>query len=493
MSEIAVDVYFTECFEIDEDILEGHGAFNVSLVTDLPLFIDPFLLFNSAKPEYRELHGQIIRYLVFLRDKAQAGAIQPALLRSWYCFPEVKQTWLGFSKMDNRGSGLGLDFAHALHGSLNDVFSDFGAERVTRSSHLEKVCLIRPGIGRDNISDFTTNLIKGYLCEYTQTFAQANLCPGQTRRVSVRGALFNYDTEVWEPRTYVLPWCRGDYVLLSPKDTLTRDENWINRHDLVRGFEEIPTAIPDAELRAQVSNYFHGQLVRRRDKKPTQKEVDDAAAQTILRFPQLIDYFIHIKEQRGEQAASVSSEKVRFSEALFINQLRSLRNLLGYETAFYETLGGTYEEAHARLAYLKDVVENKGGHRLFYKDGVPIQREADLQVMYRLVWFGTTSDVSAEVNDGRGPADYKISRGADKTIVEMKLAKNSHLKANLQKQAEIYKAASDARHAIKVILYFTPAELERVLSILDEIDLQGHRDVVLIDARHDNKPSGSKA
>jgi hypothetical protein len=78
---------------------------------------------------------------------------------------------------------------------------------------------------------------------------------------------------------------------------------------------------------------------------------------------------------------------------------------------------------------LKDVIENKGGHRLFYIDDKPIEREADLQILYRLVWFGTPSDVSREVDDGRGPADFKVSRGAkDKTIVEMKLAKNSHLK-----------------------------------------------------------------
>jgi hypothetical protein len=32
-------------------------------VSDLPLFIDPFLLFNSDKPEYRRLHDSIIDYL----------------------------------------------------------------------------------------------------------------------------------------------------------------------------------------------------------------------------------------------------------------------------------------------------------------------------------------------------------------------------------------------------------------------------------------------
>ncbi len=54
---------------------------------------------------------------------------------------------------------------------------------------------------------------------------------------------------------------------------------------------------------------------------------------------------------------------------------------------------------------------------------------------FRLVWFGTPSDVTTEANDGRGPVDYKIARGAsDKTLVEMKLAKNTALERNLERQ-----------------------------------------------------------
>jgi hypothetical protein len=94
--------FFSDRFGIDPSPLEEHGAVDVSLVTDLPLFIDPFLLFNSKKPEYRQLHDELIRYLVFLRDKANAGPVSDALLRVWYCFPEVKQTWLGFSVAGNR-------------------------------------------------------------------------------------------------------------------------------------------------------------------------------------------------------------------------------------------------------------------------------------------------------------------------------------------------------------------------------------------------------
>jgi hypothetical protein len=103
------------------------------------------------------------------------------------------------------GSGLGPDFAEALHESLGTILSNFGSEDITASSHLEKLGLVRPGVGRDRISDFTTNLIKKYLLEYTQTLAREHLEPEQHRTFAVRRARFNYDTEAWETSNYDLP------------------------------------------------------------------------------------------------------------------------------------------------------------------------------------------------------------------------------------------------------------------------------------------------
>jgi hypothetical protein len=151
-----MSTYFSDRFGVEPAALKKYGAFNVSIVTDLPLFIDPFLLFNSKKAKYKELHESIIEYLIFLRDKAQLGPIDEGLLRAWYCFPEVEQNWLGFSQSGNAGHGLGIDFARALHQSLHTLFADLGSERITKGTHLEKVCLIRDGVGRDNISDFVT-------------------------------------------------------------------------------------------------------------------------------------------------------------------------------------------------------------------------------------------------------------------------------------------------------------------------------------------------
>ncbi|MFA6266156.1 MAG: hypothetical protein WC670_10645 [Pseudolabrys sp.] len=483
--------FFNEYFGVTTDVVDGYGAFNVSIINDLPLFIDPFLLFNSPKPEYQALHQDILRYMMFLREKIIAGRVTDDLAKAWFMFPEVKQNWLGFSLHGNGGSGLGKDFADALRANLATLFADFGQETITKGSHIEKVCLIRSGVGRDMISDFTTNLLKDFICRYTQAFATAHIAPRLLSTVTVNKAVFNYETESWERRTYDLPFKDGDFVLLTPKDVLTRDENWINRTDMIRDFEKIPIAIPDAELRGQVFNYFHTQLLKPR---LTQRDRDIAAARTIMNFPQLVDYYIRVKENTGDEASDISAEKVFETQAVFHNQVHLLQLNLAEHTAFYKIGKDTYDEAHQRLAYLKDVIENKGGHRLFYHNGVAVQRESDLQIIFRFVWFGSPSDVGTEANDGRGPVDYKISRGArDKTLIEMKLAKNTGLERNLEKQLPIYQAASDAKNGIKAIIYFTAEEKRRVDEILKRLKLADHKDVVLIDARNDNKPSGSKA
>src|SRR5258708_21111224 len=156
-----VDVYFSDYFKVDQDVLERYGAFNISLVTDLPLFIDPFLLFNSKNPQYRKLHDDIINYLRFLKDKSLTQRIDSGALKAWYTFREVKQNWLGFSAIGNTGSGLGTDFVKALNEKLFKVFDTPGQKQITQGSHLEKLCLIKEGAGRANITGFTTKLIKG--------------------------------------------------------------------------------------------------------------------------------------------------------------------------------------------------------------------------------------------------------------------------------------------------------------------------------------------
>ena len=489
-----MDLYFSDVFDVKPSVLDHYDAFNVSLVADLPLFVDPFLIFNSRRPRYRQLHREIVRYLEFLYDKAQSQDLTAGLVGAWYRFPEIEQNWLGFSETGNLGRGLGPKFAKELHNNLAVLFHGLNEAHITKDVHLEKLCLVSDRVGRDNISDFTNNLIHGYLLDYTSTFAQKHIDKSLRRVVAAQKVRFNYDTETWESGRFDLPIHKGAHVLLTPRDLLTRDETWINRSDLFEDWDHIPQAIPNVELRQQINNYFRKLLPRRRKKPIKKAERQSAIAETIRQFPELIDYYIKHKEDHGDQATQISDARVQASEQLYVRQVREFVTFLSTRTQFYRTEPDSYDAAFKRAQFLKDVIENKGCHKIFYVNGQPIERESDLHILYRLTWFRTAMDVTREANDGRGPADFKISRGSkDKSLVEMKLASNTQLERNLKNQTAIYEKASDASRSIKIIIYFLAKERRRVDGILKRLHRERDTSIVLIDARNDNKPSGSKA
>lgn len=481
-------IYFSDVFGVEPEVIDSHGAFDIALVNDLPLFVDPFLLFDSERSEYRALHDDIIKYLVFVRDRAQADELTEGAISQWLVFREVKQNWLGFSRQGNSGTGLGKHFAEVLARNFKKVFRDFGQETLTRSSHLEKLGLLSGGVGRDHLSDFTTNLIKGYLLKYTEDFAAAHLPAHQLKRVNVERVSFDYERRRWQSGHFTLPWHDGDYVILTPCEILTRDEAWINQGDMVSQFFQLRLSLPDKDLRAQVNDHFLRQI----NERSTQDERKAAALKTIEQFTELIDHYIKWKEDHASEAHAVSSKKVHETHVQFVENIRELVFKHLASTEFYER-GDSYEEALQRVKYLKHVIEDNDGYRVFYVDGKPVKRESDLHTMFRLTWYATAFDVNAEVNNGRGPVDYKVSKGRrNASLVEFKLASNSGLRRNLEKQVEVYAKASQTEKSIKVILHFSDAELEKVNGILRALELEGREDIVLIDANRDNKPPGSK-
>ncbi|MFA5948461.1 MAG: hypothetical protein WC806_05885 [Candidatus Gracilibacteria bacterium] len=490
-----MNIYFSDYFKVKPEVLEKYGAFNISLVSDLPLFIDPFLLFNSKKPEYQELHNQIIEYLKFLKKKSTTDQISKGALESWYKFSEVGQNWLGFSKGGNKGSGLGMDFASALSENLHRIFRKFGEEEITKGSHLEKLCLIKEGVGKDSISDFATNLIKEFLLDYTQKFTKNHIGKQLTDTFRVQRVKFNAETETWEEKEFILPKFKDDYVLLTPKELLTKDDTWINKTDLVEDFDRIPNAISNEQLRFQVNNYLQSHLTNEPDKEPTKKEKASAIFATLQKFPELIDFFIKCKEENGDLAESLSNQKIVFSEQVYITNVQNFVQGLK-ETDFYsKTPVASFEEAKKKIEVLKRFIEKKDGYRLFYdKEGNVISSESDLQLLFMLACSDSIFDINREPNNGRGPVDFTVSFGKkDKTLIEFKLAGNKQLKRNLQKQVEIYQEANGTDMAFKVILYFTEEEENRVNRILKETQLENQPNIILVDGRNDNKPSASKA
>lgn len=113
-------VYFSDFFNVSSKEMDSYGAFNISLINDLPLFIDPFLLFGSKKKEYQNLHNDIIDYLFFLKNKSAKGIDNISQIKSWYLFSEVKQNWFGYSEY-----GIGKK-----EGTLPDSYRGLGYKTI---------------------------------------------------------------------------------------------------------------------------------------------------------------------------------------------------------------------------------------------------------------------------------------------------------------------------------------------------------------------------
>ena len=451
-----MQIYFTDFFNISEEILEQYGAFNISLRSDLPMFVDPFLLFYSNKKEYNELHNEIIKYLIFLKEKSTSN-LNNTELKAWYKFPEQKQNWLGYSTDGNSGSGLGNDFARNLKYVLKEKFNNFGKENISKGSHLEKLCLINEGVGKDNISDFTVNLIKNFLLEYTEKFAKKYLSKNQCDNFWIQKNNFNYELEMWERKQYYLPKYKNDYIILTPKDILTKETSWINKNDLYMKFETIPSSIGNDLLRMQI-----------------------------------LDYYIKQKEDTGDYAVTTSEKKVNDTEEILINNTKKLIKNLQKTNFFVNDEENSYNEARKRVEYLKDAIENNDCYLLFYNGDTPVKHEKELQLMFKLTCYGSKYDINREPNNGRGQVDYKISNGAiDISLIEFKLAKNAKLKQNLKNQLEVYKKSNNTNNGLKVILFFTKDEEIRVKKIIKELGMENDNNIILIDARNDNKPSAS--
>jgi hypothetical protein len=396
---------------------------------------------------------------------------------------------MGFCKTSNSGRGLGMKFAQALKNNLQEILTDFGDETVSNSSHLEKLCIICNDVGRDCISDFTANLIKDYLAEYTQTFARRHLKPEQCCVFDIQRAVFDYEKRIWKSRKYYLPRWNFGYVLLVPTDLLTKDDTWISKQGLMESLIHLPPAIGNEVLKDRLVRLIADIVDERR--RYTKKTINAKLKDFWQTNPEIVDWYIKQQEDNKATAMAALDARVAKTEKLYVESVNAIAQKLAL-FGFYKTNISSIEEARRRAQYFKQCIEDNDGYKMFYSDDNKKIAESQLQLAFRLVWYGTDKDVNREPNNGRGPVDYKVSNGRrDKCLVEFKLASNTKLEVNLQNQLKVYKAANDTDACICIIAYTSDQECIRMEEILRRLGLNGSPNVITIDASP-NKVSASK-
>ena len=137
-------MFFSEQFNVDAELIKAYGAIDISLVCDIPLFIDPMLIFNSDKKEYQALHKEIIQYFHFLYTKAKQGLSRKEI-NAWFNFSEIPNNWFGFSLVGNKGLALGKKYAQFLYNNIEFALDTHG---ISQGQHIEKAMLLYEGSGK---------------------------------------------------------------------------------------------------------------------------------------------------------------------------------------------------------------------------------------------------------------------------------------------------------------------------------------------------------
>jgi len=194
---------------------------------DVPVGIDPFLLFKSRDSGLVEMHDLLLKF--FNQGVLEVHEDNPDRARRIFDFPEPKEIGLGYAKSSKKGSGVG-DYLATL---IIETLQGAPMLRERGIKHIEEMQLVSVGIGPDRISDVTANILKSNLISYTQT--QCELWGIETTKGVPVQHILDHQTQEWFDGFFDLPINPIDRspIILVPR-RIVRTLPWINYDDYVR-------------------------------------------------------------------------------------------------------------------------------------------------------------------------------------------------------------------------------------------------------------------
>ncbi|HEY9288812.1 MAG TPA: hypothetical protein VIT43_12405, partial [Candidatus Dormibacteraeota bacterium] len=197
------------------------------LDTDLPLCIDPFLLYKSRRSELKAAHDLLLSLFAEAFQAFQIG--DQRRVRELIDFPEAVEIRFGYARVSARGRGLG----DVLGGLLIDTLQQSPALVARGLRHVEELQLFSLNIAEDRVSDLAANVLRGFLLTYTQRQAELWRIP-LTQAVPLRH-IWDSAEGRWRDQYVTMPVDPETNlgILLVPR-WIVRRLPWINYHDYLR-------------------------------------------------------------------------------------------------------------------------------------------------------------------------------------------------------------------------------------------------------------------
>lgn len=288
---------------------------NIDTDRDTPVFVDPYALeikddqwSNRCADHIRSFFSAVIEAI---RTNNEGRALH--LLSHLH---EAQETYLGVSR--DRPQGRGIGRGHA--GQLFEALQRSRAVQTGLLTDLAEAELFIAGIGRDKVSDLTTNIIRGPLVEYTAT--QCELHQIGLQQVAAAGPVWDLEREDWVQRPHQLPVIQGHPVIMVPKYSVRRklsldSQEFYNKHMVEFLAEEYLQAGA-----ALVTTLRSGaQRVYKKDVKHHHPFVKDGLADFVRQHPEVLEEYKRIAAQTGPLSAGDLDQD--FNEAALAGALQA--------------------------------------------------------------------------------------------------------------------------------------------------------------------------
>jgi hypothetical protein len=196
---------------------------------DIPLYLDPFLLWKSPSQQDQSLHTAIINSFNHLNYLVKKNRVSEAV-NTLVNISECAEVGLGVSKT-RTGVRIGEKQAQQILNLFNAIpeYSQFGF------IHFETIQLYVSGISKDRISDIACNYIKSFLIDYTIEQCELYKIPVKPAHLDF---IYNYKTNSLEASKAVhLPInpMNDQPLIFTPKRWL-RFSPWINFEDYFKTY-----------------------------------------------------------------------------------------------------------------------------------------------------------------------------------------------------------------------------------------------------------------
>lgn len=129
---------------------------------DIPLYLDPFLLWKSPSQQDQALHSTLINAFNHLGSLIKTGRKAEAL-DTLIIASECDEVGLG-SSIRRKGKRIGRDKA----AEILDLFITIPEYGAAGFRHFEEIQLFVDGISKDRVSDIACSFLKSFLIDFTQ-------------------------------------------------------------------------------------------------------------------------------------------------------------------------------------------------------------------------------------------------------------------------------------------------------------------------------------